>query len=130
MKLSTLILAFLMSAALVRAQDAPAAPQAATQSAEYPVRIQFDVGMTNGSMTSLTATEFFKTDLTVGGVIVAHPPSNPEVRVLDLIGTGSRTVNVLGKTFTYTQVWTALQAVLAQERAAQVATPTPTPTGP
>jgi len=123
MKIIALLVALLATTLASAGQTTvtnPTAPQAATQSAAYPFQIVFNINTTNGAITALTATEYFRTDVTVGGVVTAQPPA-PLALNLDFLGTGSKTITVLGQTFTYAQVWTALNAVLNQERTAQVA---------
>jgi hypothetical protein len=124
MKIKTilaLVLGLVLSAA---AQTPPLA-----QSLEYPWRLQVDFTYSAGALVSAPIVQFYRSDITQGSVLRAQPDSTPPSLTVDLVQSGSRTVTVGGTTYTYAQAIGIVTAILAQERAAQLApTPTPTPT--
>ena len=108
------ILAILAFVALAVAGHA----QSITQSAEYPWRLQVDF---TGTITAAPITQFYRSDVTQGSAVIAQPSSTPSSLVVDLVANGTKTVTVNGHAITYAQVLATLQAIMAQERAAQLA---------
>lgn len=111
------ILAILAFVALAVAGHA----QSITQSAEYPWRLQVDFTYTTGTITAAPITQFYRSDVTQGSAVIAQPSSTPSSLVVDLVANGTKTVTVNGHAITYAQVLATLQAIMAQERAAQLA---------
>jgi opacity protein-like surface antigen len=113
-------LAILLSAAVLSVAAVAQAP-AISQSSEYPWRLQVDFAYSGGSITAAPVTQFYRSDVTQGTVIIAQPASNPESLTVDLVANGAKTVTVNGTTYTYSQAVQILTAIFAQERAAQLA---------
>lgn len=106
------------------------AGRAQTISAEYPWRLQVDLTYAAGVLSAAPITQFYRQDVTVNGAVVAQPapaataaatPAPPASLTVDLVANGAKTVTVSGTTYTYAQAIAIIQAVLAQERAAQIA---------
>jgi opacity protein-like surface antigen len=115
-------LAILLSAAVLSVAAVAQAP-AISQSSEYPWRLQVDFAYSGGSITAAPVTQFYRSDVTQGTVIIAQPASNPASLTVDLVANGAKTVTVNGATYTYNQAVQILTAIFAQERAAQLAAP-------
>lgn len=92
-----------------------------TQSAEYPWRIQCDFTYVNGTLTSAPIVQFYRSDVASNGTVIAQPSSTPSSLTVDLVQKASSTVTVNGQTYTYGQAIEIVTALLAQERATQLA---------
>lgn len=106
--------------ALALAPVAFAQSPSISQSAEYPWRLQIcDFAYTAGSLTAAPVTVFYRADITQGTTLLAQQPSTPASTTFDLVASGAKTVTVSGTTYTYAQALAIIQAIAAQERAAQ-----------
>lgn len=119
MKRILFALAIVLAAPFAARAQAPAL----TQSAEYAWRLQVDFTVTpSGEVTAAPVTQFYRSDVTLAsGSVVAQPDSVPASLSVDLVAQGAKTVTVAGTSYTYAQALAIVQAVLAQERAAQLA---------
>ena len=93
------------------------------QSAEYSWRVQicdltYDL---NGQLTACPVTVFYQSTITNSGVFVANVPSVPQTLSVDLVKQATSTVVYQGTTYTYGQALGIMNAIFAQERAAELA---------
>lgn len=115
------ILAILFLFAGLLAPLSATAPSIALSS-EYSWRVQIaDLGYTNGSLTAVPVTVFYRQDVTSNGAVISNLPSTPPELTIDLLAKAQSTVTVNGTTYSYGQVFQLMQAIFTQERAAQIA---------
>jgi hypothetical protein len=94
------------------------------QSPEYSWRVQicdltYDL---NQQLTACPVTVFYQSTITNAGVFVSNVPSVPQTLNVDLVKQASSTVVYQGTTYTYGQALGIMNAIFAQERAAELAT--------
>ena len=95
------------------------------QSAEYPWRVQIcDLAYnTTGSLTACPVTVFYQSSVLNGSVFVSNVQSVPQTLTVDLVAKAASTVIYEGTTYTYGQAFAIMNAIFAQERAAELAAP-------
>lgn len=109
-------------ALLALALPALAQSPAITQSAAYPWRLQVDfvTPAGGGTITAAPVTQFYRSDVMQGSVVIAQPASAIPALTVDLVAKAASTVTVNGTTYTYAQALQIMTAIFAQERAAQL----------
>jgi len=92
------------------------------QSAEYPWRVQIcDLTYnTSGSLTACPVTVFYQSSVLNGSVFVSNVQSVPQTLTVDLVAKAASTVVFQGTTYTYGQAFGIMNAIFAQERAAEL----------
>ena len=93
------------------------------QSPEYSWRVQIcDLTYNaNQQLTACPVTVFYQSTITNGGVFVSNVQSVPQTLSVDLVAQAASTVVYGGTTYTYGQALGIMNAIFAQERAAELA---------
>ena len=93
------------------------------QSPEYSWRVQIcDLSYNNNQqLTACPVTVFYQSTITNGGAFVSNVQSVPQTLSVDLVAQAASTVVYNGTTYTYGQALGIMNAIFAQERAAELA---------
>ena len=93
------------------------------QSPEYSWRVQICDLTYNASqqLTACPVTVFYQSTITNGGTFVSNVQSVPQTLCVDLVAQAASTVVYNGTTYTYGQALGIMNAIFAQERAAELA---------
>ena len=93
------------------------------QSPEYSWRVQICDLTYNASqqLTACPVTVFYQSTITNGGAFVSNVQSVPQTLSVDLVAQAASTVVYEGTTYTYGQALGIMNAIFAQERAAELA---------
>ena len=93
------------------------------QSPEYSWRVQIcDLTYNNNQqLTACPVTVFYQSTITNGGAFVSNVQSVPQTLSVDLVAQAASTVVYEGTTYTYGQALGIMNAIFAQERAAELA---------
>ena len=93
------------------------------QSPEYSWRVQIcDLSYNNNQqLTACPVTVFYQSTITNGGAFVSNVQSVPQTLYVDLVAQAASTVVYNGTTYTYGQALGIMNAIFAQERAAELA---------
>lgn len=109
----------------VSALAAVRAQQTATVGAEYPWRLQVDLTYASGALSAAPVTQFYRSDVTLNGAVIAEAPSAMPTLSLDLVAHGADTVSVTingtPTTLTVANLVAGLQAYLAAQRTSELA---------
>jgi len=97
------------------------------QTPEYPWRVtvsdlSYDASQ---NLTGCPVTVYYRSSILTGNSLVANVQSNPQTLTLDLVAKANSTVVFNGTTYTYGQAFAIMNAIFAQERANELAHPTP-----
>ena len=93
------------------------------QSPEYSWRVQIcDLTYNNNQqLTACPVTVFYQSTITNSGAFVSNVQSVPQTLSIDLVAQAASTVVYNGTTYTYGQALGIMNAIFAQERAAELA---------
>ena len=93
------------------------------QSPEYSWRVQIcDLTYNaNQQLTACPVTVFYQSTITNSGAFVSNVQSVPQTLSIDLVAQAASTVVYNGTTYTYGQALGIMNAIFAQERAAELA---------
>ena len=93
-----------------------------TQTPEYIWRVQIPtLTYSAGLPSSVPVQVFYRTDILNGATVIDQPGSTPGDLTVDVAINGTKTVTLGGQTYTYGQAFAVMNAIFAQERAAQLA---------